>query len=63
MQPQVRYVTSSDGTRLAVSTLGEGQPLVIVRPSFGISLEGAWEIPEMRRNLEHLAEGRKVVLL
>ena len=62
MQPQVRYVKSSDGTRLAVFTLGEGRPLVIVPQVMTRSIEGYMEIPESRGNLERLAEKRKVVL-
>ena len=60
MQPQVRYVKSSDGVRIAVWTLGEGQPLVLL-PWFGSSIEGDWELPEVRGNLERLAEKRKLV--
>src|SRR5712691_7928481 len=62
MQPQVRYVKSSDGTRLAVATLGQGQPLVMVPVTYTISIEGLWELAETRRNLERLAENRKLVL-
>jgi len=63
MQPQVRYLKSSDGARLAVSMLGEGRPLVIVPSALGtISIEGFWEIPEIRQNLERLAEKRKLIL-
>jgi pimeloyl-ACP methyl ester carboxylesterase len=61
MQPQVRYVKSNDGTSLAVATIGEGQPLVMVPHTWIISIEGLWEHPEIRRNLERLAEKRKVV--
>ena len=57
MQPQVRYVKSADGTRLAVSTLGEGRPLVIVPAgTMTISIEGLWEIPDTRANLERLEQ-------
>jgi len=31
MELQTRYVTSADGTRIAISTLGQGRPLVIVQ--------------------------------
>ncbi len=62
MQPQVRYVTSGDGTRLAVWTLGEGRPLIIVPNVLTRSLEAYLEVPESRENLERLAERRKLVL-
>ena len=53
----------SDGTRLAVWTLGGGQPLVLCNSTMGtIGIEGLWEMPEIRANLERLAETRKVVL-
>ncbi len=29
MEPQIRFCTSADGTRIAYSTVGEGQPLVL----------------------------------
>jgi class 3 adenylate cyclase/pimeloyl-ACP methyl ester carboxylesterase len=61
MQPHVRYVKSSDGTRIAVSTLGEGQPVVMVPGLMAISIDGFWEIPEIRQNLEWFAEKRKLV--
>ena len=61
MEPQIRYVTSADGTRIAVSTLGQGRPLVILPSGWLDTLEGYWQIPEARANVEHLAERRRVV--
>lgn len=63
MQPQVRYVKSSDGTRIAISTIGEGRPVVMVPSTATISIEGLWEIPEVRQNIERLAEERSVSCL
>jgi class 3 adenylate cyclase len=61
MEPQIRYVTSADGTRIAVSTAGHGRPLVIL-PTFWLNTsETYWQVPESRANLERLVGSRKVV--
>ncbi len=62
MHPQVRYAKSADGTRLAVSTLGQGRPFVIVPNVLTRSLESYLEVAESRENMERLAQRRKVVL-
>ena len=62
MDPQIRYVRSADGTRIAVSTIGQGPPLVYLPSGWLDSVEMYWQIPETRANLERLAERRKLVL-
>ncbi len=62
MEPQIRFCTSADGTRIAYSTVGEGPPLVLV-PSWGASLELDWEHPESSHFFEGLAQGRLLVWL
>ena len=62
MEPQIRYVKSADGTRIAVSTIGQGPPLVYLPSGWLDSVEMYWQIPETRANLERLAERRKIVL-
>ena len=62
MQPQIRYVKSADGTRIAVWTLGEGRPLIVVPNILTRSIEGYMEVSDARGNLERLAERRKVAL-
>jgi len=61
MDPQIRYVTSADGTRIAMCELGSGQPLVIVS-NFYSTIELLREIPQAVENLDRLASQRKVVL-
>jgi len=61
MEPQVRYVTSPDGTRIAVSTLGHGRPLVIMPSMWLTTIEMYWQVPQSQANFQRLAERRKVV--
>ena len=61
MELQTRYVTSGDGTRIAISTLGQGRPLVIVQEIWLTAMETYWAVPEIRENLERLAQRRTVV--
>ncbi len=56
MEPQIRFCTSADGTRIAYTTLGEGPPFVVVSP-WGDDMERDWEHPEVRAFFESLAEG------
>ena len=51
MEPQIRYVRSADGTRIAVHTLGQGRPLVIVPATWIVSMEGAWKVPYQREGI------------
>jgi class 3 adenylate cyclase/pimeloyl-ACP methyl ester carboxylesterase len=57
MEPQIRFCTSADGTRIAYATLGEGPPLVVVPPWAGI-LERDWGDPDSRVALESVSRGR-----
>jgi class 3 adenylate cyclase/pimeloyl-ACP methyl ester carboxylesterase len=60
MEPQIRFCTSADGTRIAYATMGDGPPLVCV-PPWGASLEGQWEDPDSRAFLESLSQRRLYV--
>jgi len=60
MEPQIRFCTSADGTRIAYATMGEGPPLVCV-PPWGGNLEGNWEDPDSRAFLESLSQRRLYV--
>ena len=60
MEPQVRFCTSADGTRIAYGTLGEGPPLVVIS-TWGRNMELDWELPEGRTYMEGLGEGRMIV--
>ncbi|HLC27975.1 MAG TPA: alpha/beta hydrolase [Dehalococcoidia bacterium] len=61
MELQTRYVTSADGTRIAMSTLGRGRPLVLVHEIWLTSMESYWNAPKVRKNLERLAMRRTIV--
>jgi len=60
MEPQIRYVRSADGTKIALSTLGEGQPLVWMGSIGFSSMDLQWRLPS-REGIERLAETRMVV--
>jgi len=61
MDPQVQYARSPDGTSLAYWRMGKGPPLVVAAtyPWSHIRLE--WDIPEVRRFLERLAEHHTII--
>jgi pimeloyl-ACP methyl ester carboxylesterase/DNA-binding CsgD family transcriptional regulator len=61
MMPRVRFARAGDGTKIAYSTLGDGPPLVLMPAILFSHLEKLWEIPELRRGLEQLAEQWTVV--
>jgi class 3 adenylate cyclase/pimeloyl-ACP methyl ester carboxylesterase len=62
MEPQIRYVKSADGTRIGYWALGRGRPLVIMPTLWIFSIHSLWQVPEIRANVEHLAQKRTVVL-
>jgi len=57
MEPQIRFCTSADGTRIAYATLGDGPPLMNV-PGWGANQELDWEYPESHAFFQSLAQGR-----
>jgi class 3 adenylate cyclase len=61
MEPRIRYVKSVDGTSIAVSTLGQGRPLVIV-PTTRLATIEMYFTPGLRVGVERLAERRLAVL-
>jgi len=60
MEPQIRYVTSSDEVSIAFWTLGEGKPLVCLAGGPWCHVE-SWYIPECRRWYERLAQKRMLI--
>jgi class 3 adenylate cyclase len=60
MEPQIRFCTSADGTRIAYATLGEGPPLV-VSPGWPANMESDWKHPVGHAFLESLSRGRLLV--
>jgi class 3 adenylate cyclase len=58
VQPETRFATSADGTRIAYSTVGEGPPLLFVP---GINDLGVlWGSPETRPFFEAMGAGRRL---
>jgi len=60
MEPQFRFCTSADGTRIAYATYGEGPPLLYVK-SFNRSLEASFTVPESRAYLAALAARTQII--
>jgi DNA-binding NarL/FixJ family response regulator len=61
MMPRVRFTRAGDGTNIAFATLGEGPPLVLMPAILFSHLEKMWELPQLRRGLEQLAQNWTVV--
>jgi TolB-like protein/pimeloyl-ACP methyl ester carboxylesterase/Tfp pilus assembly protein PilF/predicted Ser/Thr protein kinase len=57
MEPQIRYCTSADGTRIAYATAGHGSPLVLLQGWSG-SLEFYWKHPQSYTFVESLSKNR-----
>ena len=62
LEPQTRFYTSADGTRLAYMELGEGPCLVVVSP-WGESAESYWERPEARDYVERCGRDRRLIYM
>jgi class 3 adenylate cyclase/pimeloyl-ACP methyl ester carboxylesterase len=60
MEPQVRFCTSADGTRIAYATMGDGPPLIFV-PPWAAVIGRDWEYPDSRASLESAAGSRQLV--
>ena len=56
MEPQIRYVRSFDGTRLATATIGSGAPLLMMMPTGLGTIESLFAIPEWSRTAMTAAE-------
>jgi pimeloyl-ACP methyl ester carboxylesterase len=59
--PEIRYATTRDGVRIAYSTYGEGEPLVIIPAPPTSHLLVEWRIPGIRHFCESLAQGRRII--
>jgi class 3 adenylate cyclase len=60
MEPQIRYVRSADGTKIATASLGAGEPVGLSPPTLGF-IDAYFAVPEARNAMEHLAERHRVV--
>ena len=62
MEPEYRFCTSADGTKIAFSTLGGGRRTPIVNvDSWAASQEWNWRQPTIRANDEAYAQDRYIV--
>jgi len=61
MEPRIQYAHTADGVSIAFWTLGEGPPLVQMPWMLASHIELEWQIPEVRRWYERLAQNRKLV--
>jgi class 3 adenylate cyclase len=61
MEPRIQYAQTEDGVNIAFSTLGEGMPLVQMVMGGYTHLQLEWEIPQIRRVYERLAQNRMLV--
>jgi pimeloyl-ACP methyl ester carboxylesterase len=64
MEPQIRYVRTSDDVRVATYRLGGGSPgvpVVIASPYTLTTFSSEWRLPDIREGYERLAERRPVI--
>jgi class 3 adenylate cyclase len=61
MEPRIQYARTADGVSIAFWTLGEGTPFVHMPFMLATHIELEWQIPEVRRWYERLAQNRKLV--
>ncbi|HYC55336.1 MAG TPA: alpha/beta hydrolase [Candidatus Binatia bacterium] len=61
VSPPVQFVTTSDGVRIAYSSIGEGRPVLYMAPLPLRHVELEWRLPEDRFWLERLAHGRRLI--
>ena len=61
MRVRVRYTTTSDGARIAFTAEGAGHPLLYMPPIPLRHVELEWQLPEDRRWLERLGQGRQLI--
>jgi class 3 adenylate cyclase len=60
MEPEIRYVKSADGTKIATASLGSGTPLVMIPATPG-HIESYFSIPEVRATIDFFAERYRFV--
>lgn len=61
MEPQIRYVTTSDGVSIAYWVMGEGPALVLMRSGMISHVQAEWENAEDRAWMERLIRSFMVV--
>jgi class 3 adenylate cyclase/pimeloyl-ACP methyl ester carboxylesterase len=61
MEPQFRFCTSADGTRIAYATFGSGPPLLYANTAV-LSIDAQFAVPEARAYFEALAARTSVTI-
>jgi class 3 adenylate cyclase/pimeloyl-ACP methyl ester carboxylesterase len=61
MEPEIRYVRSADGTRIATASVGSGSPLLAMTPTGLGSVEATFGIPAWEQEVAALAERFRLV--
>jgi class 3 adenylate cyclase len=62
MEPRIQYAKTSDGVSIAYWVIGAGEPPLVYMPNHPWShIQVAWQDLDMRRDIERLAEKRKVI--
>ena len=61
MEPRIQYAKTSDGVSIAYYTVGRGMPVVAPSAVGWSHLQLEWQIPEIRRLYEGIAEKRMLV--
>jgi class 3 adenylate cyclase len=64
VEPRIQYTTTSDGVRIAFSTVGEGITIVLINNLPWSNIREEWNWPAYRRTYEWLLQGggRRLVL-
>ena len=61
MEPRIQYAQTKDGVSIAYWTLGEGLPLLLMYTGGFSHIQLEWEIPQLRRVYERLAQNLMLV--
>jgi class 3 adenylate cyclase/pimeloyl-ACP methyl ester carboxylesterase len=61
MEPQFRFCTSADGTRIAYATFGSGPPILYANTPV-LSVDAQFQVPEARAYFEALASRTQVTI-
>ncbi len=62
MEPQIRFCTSADGTRIAYATMGEGPPPLVFVPNWFSPFKSMAHEPRVASSYQNLAADRQFVL-
>jgi len=61
MQPRIQYTNTNDGVRIAYWVMGQGTPIVIVRPEPASHIVNEMNVPELWGFYQRLAEHATIV--